>query len=119
INGVGEVTVFGTGNYSMRVWLDPDKLRSRGLTAQDVSDAIREQNVQAAAGQVGQPPASNGLSFQYTVTVMGRLTDVSQFENIIVKTGEGGRLTYLKDVARIELGSQSYDQFTMKKGQPN
>ncbi|MEX2285801.1 MAG: multidrug efflux RND transporter permease subunit [Planctomycetaceae bacterium] len=119
INGVGEVTVFGTGNYSMRVWLDPDKLRSRGLTAQDVSGAIREQNVQAAAGQVGQPPSSDGLSFQYTVTVMGRLSDVGQFENIIVKTGEGGRVTYLKDVARIELGSQSYDQFTLKKGQPN
>src|SRR5690606_24827014 len=68
VRGVGDVTVFGTGSYSMRVWLDPEKLKARGLTTQDVQDAIREQNVQVAAGQIGQPPAPNDLSFQYTVT---------------------------------------------------
>jgi len=119
VAGVGEVTVFGTGNYSMRVWLDPEKLKARGLTTEDVLDAIREQNVQVAAGQIGQPPTDDDLAFQYTVSVLGRLSEVSQFENIIIKTGEGGRITYLKDVARIELGSQSYDQFTFKRGDPN
>jgi hydrophobic/amphiphilic exporter-1 (mainly G- bacteria), HAE1 family len=119
VKGVGEVTVFGTAQYSMRVWLDPDKLQARRLTTQDVTAAIREQNVQVAAGQVGQPPAPQDQNFQYTVTVPGRLSDVEQFENIIVKTGDSGQLTYLKDVARVELGAQSYDQFNLKSGQPN
>src|SRR6476619_5284816 len=81
IAGVGDVTVFGTANYSMRVWLDAEKLKGRNLTTEDVVAALREQNVQVAAGQVGQPPvdASNPLSFQYTVTTLGRLSDVSQF----------------------------------------
>ena len=119
VNGVGEVTVFGTGNYSMRVWLDPEKMKSRGLTTEDVLAAIREQNVQVAAGQIGQPPSPNDLSFQYTVTLQGRLSEAPQFEDIVVKTGTGGRITYLKDIARVELGSQSYDQFTRKAGEPN
>ena len=74
------MTVFGTANYSMRVWLDPEKLKARGLTTQDVVAAIREQNVQVAAGQIGQPPAPAGQVFQYTVSVLGRLTAVEQFE---------------------------------------
>ena len=90
----------------MRVWLDPDQLKSRGLTTDDVIAAIREQNVQVAAGQIGQPPAPAGQSFQYTVNVLGRLTDIEQFEDIIIKTGEGGRITRLKDVARVELGAR-------------
>ena len=118
VNGVGEVTVFGTANYSMRVWLDPEKLKARGLTTQDVVNAIREQNVQVAAGQIGQPPAPDGQVFQYTVSVLGRLSTAKQFENIIVRTGSGGRLTLLKDVARVELGAQTYDQFNENKGQP-
>ncbi len=120
VKGVGEVTVFGTGNYSMRLWLDPDQLRARGLTVQDVQAAVAEQNVQVAAGQVGQPPvvAENALAFQYTVSTLGRLNRPEQFENIVVKTGEDGRLTYLKDVARVELGAQSYDQFNLKQGAP-
>lgn len=118
INGVGDVTVFGANNYSMRVWLDPEKLQVRQLTSEDVIAAIREQNVQVAAGQIGQPPATGEQEFQYTVNVTGRLSDPEQFRNIIVKTGEGRRITYLKDVARIELGSQSYDQFNLKQGQP-
>lgn len=119
VRGTGEVTVFGTANYSMRVWLDPDKLKSRQMTAGDVVAALREQNVQVAAGQLGQPPAPDNLSFQYTVTTLGRLSEADQFGEIIIKTGPNGSLTYLKDVARIELGSQSYDQFTQKEGRPN
>ncbi len=118
VEGVGDVTVFGTGNYSMRIWLDPEKLRARRLTTQDVMAVIQEQNVQVAAGQIGQPPAPNDLAFQYTVTTQGRLSDVEQFENIIVKTGEGARLTRLKDVARVELGAQTYDQFNLRQGRP-
>ncbi len=102
VQGVGEVTVFGTANYSMRVWLDPQKLKARGLTTQEVVMAIREQNVQVAAGQIGQPPAPDGQVFQYTVSVLGRLSTAEQFGNIIVRTGDGGRLTLLKDVARVE-----------------
>ncbi len=118
VRGVGEVTVFGTANYSMRVWLDPEKLRARNLTTQDVLAAIQEQNVQVAAGQIGQPPAPEGLAFQYTVNVLGRLSDAAQFENIMVKDGDGPQITYLKDIGRVELGAQTYDQFNLKKGRP-
>src|SRR5262245_41294642 len=120
IYGVGEVTVFGTGNYSMRVWLDPTKLKDLGLTTADVVAAISEQNVQVAAGQVGQPPLApdQPISFQYTVTTQGRLSDVQQFENIVLKTGGSTQITRLKDVARVELGAQTYDQYTLKQGIP-
>ena len=80
--------------------------------------AIQEQNVQVAAGQIGQPPAPEGQAFQYTVNVLGRLSDAAQFENIMVKKGEGPQITYLKDVARVELGAQTYDQFNLKQGRP-
>jgi len=118
IYGVGDVTVFGTGNYSMRVWLDPEQLKARNLTTQDVVASIREQNVQVAAGQIGQPPSPDTQQFQFAVTTLGRLTEAAEFENIIIKTGESGQLTYLKDVARVELGAQSYDQFNLQKGKP-
>lgn len=119
IEGVGDVTIFGLGDYSMRIWLNPGKLKARGLTPTDVSRALTEQNVQVAAGRIGQPPAPKGQNFQYTVNVMGRLEDVAQFENIIVKTGSDGRLTRLKDVADVELGSQSYDAVGQLNGRPN
>ncbi|MEE8378927.1 MAG: multidrug efflux RND transporter permease subunit [Gammaproteobacteria bacterium] len=111
IPGVGDVEIFPASDYSMRIWLDPDQLKSRRLTTNDVLAAIREQNVQVAAGQIGQPPAPKGQNFQYTVNVLGRLTDIEQFENIIVKTGAGGggQITTLKDVARVELGGKTYD----------
>ncbi|MDH3772060.1 MAG: efflux RND transporter permease subunit, partial [Nitrospirota bacterium] len=109
IPGVGDVLIFPSSDYSMRVWLDPEQLKSRQITTQDVLDAIGEQNVQVAAGQIGQPPAPSGQSFQFAVNVLGRLSDVAQFEQIIVKTGEGGRITRLEDVARIELGGKTYD----------
>ncbi|ABK19591.1 efflux RND transporter permease subunit [Syntrophobacter fumaroxidans] len=122
IEGVGNVSVMGSASYSMRVWLDPEKLKSRSLTTQDVVDAIQEQNVQVAAGQIGQPPAPAGQNFQYTVTTLGRLSDVEQFQNIIVKTTAdsqvGARITRVKDVARVELGGQVYDQYFQMHGKP-
>jgi HAE1 family hydrophobic/amphiphilic exporter-1 len=119
VPGVGGVTIFGGNNYSMRVWLNPEKLKARNLTPQDVYAAIQEQNVQIAAGQIGQPPSPNTLDFQYIVSALGRLSTPEQFENIVIKAGEDNRVTYLKDVARIELGAQSYDQYNEKHGKPS
>jgi HAE1 family hydrophobic/amphiphilic exporter-1 len=119
VPGVGDVTIFGGSNYSMRVWLDPEKIKSRNLTTQDVMAAIQEQNVQVAAGQVGQPPTPNDQNFQYIVTALGRLSDAEQFGDIVIKSEGQGRITYLKDVARIELGAQTYDQFSLKNGKPS
>src|SRR5437762_7155325 len=96
IEGVGDVFVFGARDYSMRVWLDPDKLQSRNLTAGDVIKVLREQNVQVAAGQIGQPPVPTGQDFQYTLSTLGRLTEPEQFANIVLKTGSIGEITYLK-----------------------
>src|SRR5476651_199686 len=107
INGMGEVQLFGSGDYAMRVWLDPQKVAARGLTATDVVDAIREQNVQVAAGVIGQGPTKDA-DFQLTVNTQGRLKSVEEFGNIIVKTNTDGALTLLKDVARLEMGSNSY-----------
>lgn len=119
VEGVGDVSIFGSGDYSMRVWLEPRQLKARQLTTQDVIDAIREQNVPVAAGQIGQPPAPAGQTFQYTVTTLGHLSDVEQFEQIIVKTAEDGRLTRLRDVARVELGAQNYDMYSLLDGKPS
>ena len=103
--GVGNINVVGSANYSMRLWLDPEKLKARNLTTEDVVSAIEEQNVQVAAGQIGQPPAPKDQTFQYTITTLGRLTDPNQFANIIVKTtpGPAAQITRVKDVARVEL----------------
>ncbi|MDV3242913.1 MAG: efflux RND transporter permease subunit, partial [Methylocaldum sp.] len=106
--GVGDIVLFGGREYSMRIWLDPEKVAARNLTSTDVVHAIREQNIQVAAGVVGQPPTPGGIEFQLTVTTMGRLTDESQFGDIIIKTGKDGQVTRLKDVARIELGAKDY-----------
>ncbi|HZR38096.1 MAG TPA: efflux RND transporter permease subunit [Nevskia sp.] len=108
LDGVGDVQIFGAGNYSMRVWLDPDKVASRGMTATDVVKAIREQNVQVAAGQLGAPPSPGATSFQVAINTKGRLTTEDDFRNIIIKTGEYGQVTRLKDVARVELGADTY-----------
>jgi HAE1 family hydrophobic/amphiphilic exporter-1 len=117
VPGVGDVRIFGSGQYSMRVWLDPQKLRARSLATSDVIAAIREQNVQVAAGQVGQEPSPGDQEFQLTVNTVGRLSDVKQFESIVVKA-EGARVTRLADVARVELGAQSYDMFFQNNGKP-
>jgi len=118
--GVGDIFVVPACDYSMRVWLDPEKLQARGLAAQDVIGAIQEQNVQVAAGQVGQPPALPGQNNQFTVSVRGRLQDVAEFEDIVIKTtaGGGSRLTRIKDVARVELGGKIYDTYYLLSGQP-
>ncbi|WP_377705728.1 efflux RND transporter permease subunit [Pseudoduganella sp. UC29_71] len=107
INGMGEVQLFGSGDYAMRVWLDPQKVAARNLTAGDVVASIREQNVQVAAGVIGQGPAKDA-DFQLTVNTQGRLQSVEEFGNIIVKTNADGAVTLLKDVARLEMGSNSY-----------
>jgi multidrug efflux pump len=107
IQGMGEVQLFGAGDYAMRIWLDPQKVAQRGMTASDIVAAIREQNVQVAAGVVGASPSKNS-EFQLTVNTQGRLTSIEEFGDIIVRTGADGAVTHLKDVARLELGSNSY-----------
>ena len=114
--GVGNVTVFGAGQYSMRVWLDPSKLQVRGLMPQDVIQAIQQQSQQVTAGQVGAPPTPSGQAFQYTLNVSGRLDNVAQFEDIIVKTGTTGDVTRVRDIGSVELGAQTYSQvFSLNK----
>src|SRR6266436_3206482 len=119
LEGVGDVSVFGQQDYSMRVWLDPDRLQSRGLTVGDVIRVLREQNVQVAAGQIGQPPVPAGQAFQYTLSTLGRLIEPEQFANIVLNTGADGQITYLKDVSRTELGAKSEDQLCRLDGRPS
>ncbi|MDR0532417.1 MAG: efflux RND transporter permease subunit [Verrucomicrobiales bacterium] len=106
--GAGSVQLFGSGDYAMRVWLDPNKIAARDLTASDVVAAIREQNIQVAAGAVGQPPVKSKVAFELQINAKGRLIDEEEFGNIILKTGPNGEKTLLKDVARIELDASSY-----------
>jgi HAE1 family hydrophobic/amphiphilic exporter-1 len=108
LDGVGEVRLFGARDYSMRVWLDPERIAELGLTAQDVVTAIQGQNVQVASGTLNQEPIRNPGAFQLSVTTLGRLQDVKEFENIVVKRAGDGRITRVKDVARVELGAQDY-----------
>src|SRR5215467_5836102 len=108
VKGVGNVIIFGERKYSMRLWLDPVKLAARKLTASDVVNALREQNVQVAAGAVGQPPAPSGQGFEISVRAVGRLSDPREFERIVVKRGAGGALIQLRDVGRAELGAENY-----------
>ncbi|MEL5245789.1 MULTISPECIES: efflux RND transporter permease subunit [Serratia] len=117
IPGVSDVQVWGAGEYSMRLWLDPDLIAARGLTAGDVIAAVREQNVQVAAGSVGQTPDSNA-AFQVTVNTLGRLADEKQFGDIIIRTGSDGRVTRLRDVARIEMGADAYALRSLLDGEP-
>ena len=118
VPGVGQVTVFNGQDYGMRLWLNPDRLAGLGLTAGDVADAVREQNLQAAAGQIGQPPSLPGQQFQYTVTTRGRLSTPDEFEDIILRTRSDGSLLRVRDVARVELGAQSYGSFGRVGGKP-
>jgi multidrug efflux pump len=108
--GVGDITYIGQRDYSMRIWVDPQKMAFRSLTAADVVTAITSQNAQVAAGRLGQPPVATGQVFQYTISTLGRLVDVGQFADMIVKTDDQGRIVRLKDVATIELGAREYDQ---------
>jgi HAE1 family hydrophobic/amphiphilic exporter-1 len=120
IPGVGAVSVNGSDEYGMRIWLDPDKVKTYGLSAQDVINAVSQQNVQVAAGQIGQQPAPESMHFQYMIQTQGRLENVKQFEDIIIKAGfdQTGQVLRLKDVARVELGSKTYDLFAEKDGKP-
>ena len=108
VPGVSEVLIFGERKYSMRLWLDPDRLAARALTAGDVVSALREQNVQVAAGSLGQAPAPSGQMYQLSVRAVGRLREPAEFENIILKSGVGGSLVRLKDIGRAELGAETY-----------
>ncbi|MEQ9553250.1 MAG: efflux RND transporter permease subunit [Coleofasciculus sp. G3-WIS-01] len=111
VNGVGNVRIFGERTYAMRLWLDPQRLASRNLTAQDVVDALREQNLQVGAGRIGQPPAPEGQQYQIDLRAISRLQKVSDFEELILATDEDGTLIKLKDVGRVELGAQNYGTF--------
>ncbi|WP_454683634.1 efflux RND transporter permease subunit [Ancylobacter moscoviensis] len=112
LDGVGNVNIFGAGQYAMRVWLDPDELQARQLTPDDVINAIQQQSQEVASGVVGMPPVPKGQNFQFTLLMDGRLNDAADYENIIVKVSnaDGGRITRLRDVARVELGAQTYSQ---------
>jgi hydrophobic/amphiphilic exporter-1 (mainly G- bacteria), HAE1 family len=116
VAGVADVVVFGERKYSMRLWLDPVRMASRSLTATDAVSALQEQNVDVAAGQVGQPPIKAGQEFQISVRAIGRLSESSQFENIILKTNADGTLVRLKDVGRAELGAEDYSSDLMFDG---
>ena len=118
IYGVGNISIVGEREYAMRLWVRPDRLAALGLTARDVAQAVQDQNVQAAAGQVGQPPAKPGLSFQYSVNVKGRLTDTEEFDNIIIRTLPDGSVLRLRDVASADLGARRYTSFARRAGKP-
>ena len=117
--GVGDITYLGQRDYSMRLWLDPEKMSKLNLTASDVVATVQQQNAQVAAGQIGQPPVPSGQVFQYTMTTLGRLVDVEQFADMTIKTDAQGRIVRVRDVARIELGAQGYDQTCTLDGRPS
>lgn len=118
VPGVGKVTIFGQQDYGMRVWFNPDAMTRLGITTSDVTLAIREQNAEAAIGKIGEAPASDGQSFQYPLVTKGRLTEVSEFEQIIIRALPDGSIVRLKDIARIELGARSYTNFSRLNGTP-
>ncbi|MDJ0992442.1 MAG: multidrug efflux RND transporter permease subunit [Dinoroseobacter sp.] len=109
IQGVGQADVMTDFQYSMRMWMDPDRMAGLGLTPSDLIDAIREQNLEVSAGQIGTPPIPTGQQFQYTIKSQGRLTTVDEFENIVLRTGDAGSIVRIRDVARVELGSDYYN----------
>jgi HAE1 family hydrophobic/amphiphilic exporter-1 len=117
--GVSQVNIFGAGQYSMRIWLDPNKLYALSLTTEDVVSALKGQNQQVTAGQLGMPPAPSTQAFQYTLDIASRLDDVSQFENIVVKTEQNGQMVHVRDVGRVELGAQTYSQVFTLNGKPS
>ncbi len=121
IPGVGDTLIFGIGQYSMRVWLDPNQMKARSLMPSDVVNAIQQQSQEVAAGQVGSPPAPSGQAFQFTIDLRGRFTSAADFEGIAVKTatGTGAAITRIRDVGRVELGAQTYSQFMTMDGKPS
>ncbi len=119
LEGVGDITYIGQRDYSMRLWLDPERMSYRGLTTSDVVRAIEQQNVQVAAGQIGQPPIASGQAFQFTMSTLGRLVDIEEFSEMILKADTDGRFVRLRDVANIELGALVYNQSCSFDGQPS
>jgi len=119
LEGVGSTTIFGQLNYAMRIWLVPDRLTALGITIDDVSNAIKSQNIQAAVGQIGGPPINEDQTFQYTIETLGRLKTTEEFGNIIVRTGENGAVVRVKDLGRIELGAQVYTQTSTLNNAPS
>jgi multidrug efflux pump len=117
LEGVGDITFLGQRDYSMRLWLDPEKMAAKNLAPADVVRAVEQQNAQVAAGQVGQPPAPTGQAFQYTINTLGRLSEEDEFADMIVKAEDGGRLVRLRDVGRVKLGAIGYDQTCTLDGQ--
>src|ERR1700734_145367 len=120
LKGIGDVTILGAAQYAMRIWMNPDLLQARGLTPQDVINAIQQQSQEVAAGQVGAPPAPKGQDFQYTLDLKGRLDDAAEFENIVVKVDlkNGGQITRIRDIGRAELGAQTYSSSFNLDGRP-
>jgi len=118
LRGVGDVVMFPTKDYSMRFWLNPNRLQYYSLTTNDIVNSLKSQNVQVAAGRLGQEPAPTGQKYDLTINTLGRLTDVAQFEDIIVKTGKDGSIVRIKDVGRVELGAKSYDTRSYYNGVP-
>lgn len=116
--GISEVLVFGQRDYSMRIWVDPEKLAVRGIAVQDVINALREQNLQIATGQIGQPPSEEGQMLQLPLSLKGRLTEVEDFENVIVRTGEHGQLVRIKEIGRVEINARSQDVSNRFDGKP-
>jgi multidrug efflux pump len=120
LDGVGDIQFLGQRDYSMRVWVNPSKMANRGVTAEEVSRAINQQNTQVAAGQIGQPPVPTGQAFQYTINTRGRLVEPAEFEAIVLKADADGRLVRLKDVTdKVELGAASFDQTCTLDGRPS
>src|SRR6185503_10564304 len=118
VPGVADATIFGARDYSMRVWLRPDRMAQLGVTTTDVASAIRAQNAQYAAGKIGQEPAPDSQALVFSVTAQGRMVEPEEFGNIILRSNGPGGVLRVKDVARLELGAQTYDQFVTVDGKP-
>ncbi len=119
LNGVGDIGLLGQRDYAMRLWLDPGQMATLNVSASDVQHAIEEQNIQVAAGQVGQPPVPNGQIFQYTINTLGRLSNADEFAEIVIKNDSSGRIVRMKDISHTELGALSYDQNCTLNGRPS
>lgn len=118
VPGVGKVNAYGAGEFSMRIWVDPNKMAALGIVASDIDQALQDQNIQAPAGQIGQAPAPKGTLFQYTVRVRGQLTEVEEFLDVIIKSSDTGAVVRLRDVAKVELGGDYYSVFSRFSGKP-
>ena len=119
INGVGDVNLFGGDDYAMRLWLNPEKMAGYGITVQDVQNAIKDQNVQAAAGQIGKNPAEKGQEMSIMIRVEGRLANEQEFGNIIVKSNKDGSIVRMREIARVEMGMKTYDANSRFNGKSN